>query len=133
MLASPGCAGLHCCWPIAGLKLLICVPHRHPGRISDIACRDFRKDFHAFRKMGSQKPKLVHRFLTERRWAAVVLSDTDTVWLRDPEPYLALHPSADVFISTDCLSHQVRARPDTCMASFKQDELEAYRQHSSYS
>ena len=57
--------------------------------------------------MGSQKPKLVRRFLIERSWAAVVLSDTDTVWLRNPEPYLALHPSADVFISTDCLSHQV--------------------------
>ena len=71
--------------------------------------RDFRKDFHAFRKMGSQKPKLVRRFLLERRWAAVVLSDTDTVWLRNPQPYLALHPSADVYISTDCLSHQVRA------------------------
>lgn len=73
--------------------------------------RDFRKDFHAFRKMGSQKPKLVRRFLLERRWAAVVLSDTDTVWLRNPQPYLALHPSADVYISTDCLSHQVRADP----------------------
>lgn len=56
--------------------------------------------------MGSQKPKLVRRFLVERGWAGVVLSDVDTTWLRNPEPYLALHPTADVFISTDCLSHK---------------------------
>ena len=64
--------------------------------------------------MGSQKPKLVRRFLLERRWAAIVLSDTDTVWLRNPQPYLALHPSADVYISTDCLSHQVWAGTACC-------------------
>lgn len=60
--------------------------------------------------MGSQKPKLVRNFLVERGWASVVLSDVDTTWLRNPEPYLALHPTADVFISTDCLSHKVLLR-----------------------
>ena len=33
----------------------------------------------------------------------------DTVWLRDPAPYLDQHPSADWFISTDCLSHDIEA------------------------
>lgn len=71
-------------------------------------CRDFRKDFKAFRQMGSQKPKLVRQFLSQHGWSAVVLSDVDTTWLRNPEPYMALHPTADIFISTDCLSHKVR-------------------------
>ena len=35
----------------------------------------------------------------------VILTDTDTIWLRDPRPYLARHPSADVFTTTDCNSH----------------------------
>lgn len=36
-----------------------------------------------------------------------MVSDADTVWLRDPSDYLAQHPSADWFISTDCLSAEV--------------------------
>ena len=41
----------------------------------------------------------------------VVVSDTDTVWLRDPQDYLAKHPAADWFASTDCLSHAVSVLP----------------------
>ena len=40
----------------------------------------------------------------------VVVSDSDTSWVRDPSPYLAQHPTADWFISTDCLSAEVRPR-----------------------
>jgi Nucleotide-diphospho-sugar transferase len=36
----------------------------------------------------------------------VVLTDTDTVWLRNPLPYLERHPSALVFTTTDCNSHE---------------------------
>ena len=39
----------------------------------------------------------------------VVWTDTDVVWLRDPRPFFALHPTADVAIQTDCLSHVVEA------------------------
>lgn len=39
----------------------------------------------------------------------VIWTDTDVVWLRDPRPFLALHPTADVAIQTDCLSHVVEA------------------------
>jgi hypothetical protein len=31
----------------------------------------------------------------------------DTTWLGDPSSYLGLHRTADFYISTDCLSHQV--------------------------
>lgn len=37
-----------------------------------------------------------------------VVSDSDTVWLRPPWPYLDQRPAADFFVSTDCLSVQVR-------------------------
>lgn len=33
--------------------------------------------------------------------------DADVVWMRDPTAYIGQHPSADWFISTDCLSHEV--------------------------
>jgi len=49
----------------------------------------------------------VERLLQDRGFAAVVLSDADAVWLRDARPLLDAHPTADVFVSTDCLSHQV--------------------------
>ena len=41
--------------------------------------------------------------------AAAPLRPADTVWLRDPTPYLDQHPSADWFVSTDCLSHAIEA------------------------
>lgn len=40
----------------------------------------------------------------------VVVSDTDTVWLRQPWPYFEQRPATEFFISTDCLSHEVGRR-----------------------
>lgn len=37
-----------------------------------------------FRKMGAMKPAIVLRFFEQFNLTTVVLSDTDTVWLRDP-------------------------------------------------
>jgi hypothetical protein len=37
-----------------------------------------------FRKMGAMKPAIVLRFFEQFYLTTVVLSDTDTVWLRDP-------------------------------------------------
>ena len=33
----------------------------------------------------------------------VVVSDVDTVWLKDPIPYLAKYPEADILVSSDSL------------------------------
>ena len=33
----------------------------------------------------------------------VVVSDVDTVWLKDPIPYLARYPEADILVSSDSL------------------------------
>lgn len=38
-----------------------------------------------FRKMGAMKPAIVLRFLERFQLSTIVLSDTDTVWLRDPQ------------------------------------------------
>jgi hypothetical protein len=37
----------------------------------------------------------------------VCVSDTDAAWQRHPGAYIDAHPSADILISTDCLSHEV--------------------------
>ena len=52
-----------------------------------------------------------HLNLYARIAGAVVLSDTDMVWLRHVGPLLAAHPAADVFVSTDCASHEVEHTP----------------------
>ena len=78
---------------------------------ASLGSHDFRSDFESFRRMGSNKPVIVQRLLERRAAAAaVVLSDVDTVWLRDPSAFIARHRSADMFISTDCLSHWVEQR-----------------------
>lgn len=52
---------------------------------------------------------LARSLLEDHGFEEVVWTDTDVVWLRDPRPYLALHPAADLAIQTDCLSHAVEA------------------------
>lgn len=60
--------------------------------------------------MGSFKPQLVAELLRRNTFSAVVLSDTDTSWLRDPMDLIKLHPLADLMVSTDCLSHEAEAK-----------------------
>jgi Nucleotide-diphospho-sugar transferase len=81
---------------------------QHACRHSDtLASGDFRADFLRFRQMGSNKPLIVQQLLEARGAGVVVLSDVDTVWLRDPSEFLLRHPTADMLVSTDCLSHWV--------------------------
>jgi len=54
--------------------------------------------------MGSEKPRIVLRLFQEYGFQTIVLADTDSVWLREPSPYIAMHPTADMMISTDCSS-----------------------------
>jgi hypothetical protein len=56
--------------------------------------------------MGSEKPKAVLRLFDEIKARTVVLTDTDTIWLRDPFPFFDQHQEADMFVTTDCLSHE---------------------------
>lgn len=59
-----------------------------------------------FLRMGAQKPLAVLRLFEEVNAQTVVLMDTDTIWLRDPFPWLDQHPQADMYVTTDCLSHE---------------------------
>jgi Nucleotide-diphospho-sugar transferase len=52
---------------------------------------------------------LARSLIEDYGFQEVVWSDTDVVWLRDPRPFFAAHPAADVAIQTDCLSHAVEA------------------------
>jgi hypothetical protein len=62
--------------------------------------------------MGSNKPLIVLRLLKDHGFDTVIISDVDTVWMRDPSEFLLRHPTADVLISTDCLSHWIEAHYD---------------------
>jgi len=56
----------------------------------------------------SSQVRLVLRLLEEHpRLPLVVVADSDTVWLRQPWAYFEQRPSAEFFISSDCLSPQV--------------------------
>eukprot|EP00892_Ulva_mutabilis_P003418 jgi/Ulvmu1/1448/UM011_0178.1 len=71
--------------------------------------QDVRNDHATFRAMVSHKVDLARSLLEEHGFEEVIWTDTDVVWLRDPAPFFALHPSADMAVQTDCLSHTVEA------------------------
>ena len=56
-----------------------------------------------FHKMGRKKIELIYLF-TEMGFD-ILVSDVDTAWLRNPMPYLAKFPQADVLTSSDHLSN----------------------------
>eukprot|EP00899_Mesostigma_viride_P021688 jgi/Mesvir1/29520/Mv07018-RA.1 len=63
-----------------------------------------RLDHNAFRRMGMLKCDILLQLLTTGH--DVLFSDTDTVWMRNPWPYLdSTSPTANILVSTDCLSH----------------------------
>ena len=50
---------------------------------------------------GREKIALIKRFTA--MGFNILVSDIDTVWLRDPLPYMAQYPQADVLMSSDSL------------------------------
>ena len=50
---------------------------------------------------GREKINLV--FLFTRMGYAILVSDVDTVWMKNPLPYMAQYPEADVLTSSDHL------------------------------
>ena len=85
-----------------------------------LASGDFRGDFSKFRQMGSNKPLIAAQLLQRPSVSTVILSDVDTVWLRDPSEFLFQHPDADVMISTDCLSAWLEAQHEPGALTHKQ-------------
>jgi hypothetical protein len=52
------------------------------------------------------KTGLAAALISKYQYAAVVMSDTDVAWLRDPHELLQQQPDADIMVSTDCLSYE---------------------------
>ncbi|XRB18460.1 glycosyltransferase family 77 protein [Pseudoscourfieldia marina] len=69
---------------------------------SGLTTGDFGWGTPTFHKMGREKINLFVKF-TEMGFD-VLISDIDTVWLRDPLPYMAEYKNADVLTSSDHLS-----------------------------
>ena len=55
-----------------------------------------------FHKMGRKKIELIYLFT--QMGFDILVSDVDTAWLRNPMPYMARSPQADVLTSSDHLS-----------------------------
>ncbi|GJP56702.1 hypothetical protein CLOM_g15757 [Closterium sp. NIES-68] len=58
-----------------------------------------------FHAMGREKVTLINVFLS--LGVQLLICDTDTVWLRNPLPYMARYPQADVLTSSDHLTRSV--------------------------
>ncbi len=58
---------------------------------------------------GREKIGLINTFTGMN--ISILVSDVDTVWMRDPLPFMAQYPQADVLTSSDhlvrCLTHFV--------------------------
>ena len=68
---------------------------------SGLTLGDFGWGSPTFNKMGREKITLIQTFT---RWGVdVIISDVDTVWLRDPIEYMQKYPAADVLTSSDHL------------------------------
>ena len=69
----------------------------------------------AFQQIGALKAAFLLYLL--RKGHEVLVSDVDTVWLRDPRPFFKTERVAtdsDLAVSTDCLSHKLERQNDGC-------------------
>jgi hypothetical protein len=72
---------------------------------SGLSLGDFGWGSPTFHKMGREKINLLHSFT--KMGFDVLISDVDTVWLRNPLPYMKQYPDADILTSSDHLSNTV--------------------------
>ncbi|CAI5476557.1 unnamed protein product [Closterium sp. Yama58-4] len=70
-----------------------------------------------FHAMGREKVTLINVFLSLD--VQLLICDTDTVWLRNPLPYMARYPQADVLTSSD---HLVRSVDDESLEHWDRGE-----------
>lgn len=69
---------------------------------SGLTLGDFGWGSPTFNKMGREKISLIQTFV---HWGVeVIISDVDTVWLRDPTEFALQYPDVDVLSSSDHLS-----------------------------
>lgn len=72
---------------------------------SGLTVNDFGWGTATFHKMGRQKIGLIHDFV--KMGFDIMVSDVDTVWMRDPLPFVLRYPEADILTSSDHLANTV--------------------------
>ncbi|KAL4439682.1 hypothetical protein ABPG75_002683 [Micractinium tetrahymenae] len=72
---------------------------------SGLTLEDFGWGTPTFHRMGREKIHLIHSFT--KMGFDVLISDVDTVWLRNPLPYMEKYPEADILTSSDHLINTV--------------------------
>ena len=77
----------------------------------DAVKKDFGWGSQNFHKMGRDKIRLIRDF-TKVEGISVLISDIDVAWLRDPTPFFARYPSADILVSTDLLRSEINLEPN---------------------
>ena len=70
---------------------------------SGMTTQDFGWGTANFHKMGRKKIELIHLFT--KMGFDILVSDVDTVWMKNPMPYMAKFPKADILTSSDHLAH----------------------------
>mmetsp|Transcript_5824 Transcript_5824/g.16640 ORF Transcript_5824/g.16640 Transcript_5824/m.16640 type:complete len:662 (+) Transcript_5824:421-2406(+) len=73
---------------------------------SGLTTGDFGWGSKTFHKMGREKIGLIASFTS--MGFSILVSDVDTVWMRDPLPYMAQYPQADCLTSSDLLADTAR-------------------------
>ena len=74
---------------------------------SGMTTQDFGWGTQNFHKMGRKKIELIYLFT--KMGFDILVSDVDTVWMKNPMPYMARYPSADILTSSDHLSHTTKS------------------------
>lgn len=85
----------------AGEPVFAMFTHAGNGSAISIGGLDLGWGSERFHQMGRLKIELLKAFLDFG--LDIVLCDSDTVWLQDPQPYLARFPAADMLVSSDHL------------------------------
>jgi hypothetical protein len=75
---------------------------------SNMTTHDFGWGTKNFHLMGRKKIALIRDFTL--MGFDILVSDVDTVWMRDPIPYLQKYPEADVLTSSDHLAPTATVR-----------------------
>ena len=68
---------------------------------------------------GREKINLVYLFT--KMGFSILVSDVDTVWMRNPLPYMAQYPEADVLTSSDHLVRSNETNQTTNLRRFRAD------------
>ena len=93
-----------------GLRVPV-LDYTHFGDSSDF--RGIGADQARFRRMGAMKVAAFHQLLKLGR--TVLVSDVDTVWTADPQPYfdgLPHREAVDIGVTSDCLSREADENKD---------------------